>query len=64
MAFAGIFLITYVNAQTRELTWPKETNVTKPWAFWHWMGNAVDKASIASQLAELNQGGFGGVLNI
>ncbi len=64
MAFTGIFLALFAKAQAPELTWPKETSVTKPWVFWHWMGNAVDKANIASELAKLKQNGIGGVLNV
>jgi hypothetical protein len=64
ISFTLIFIIDYVRAQTPELTWPTETNVSKPWAFWHWMGNAVDKTNIALELEKLNQGGIGGVLNV
>ena len=64
MVFIGIFLVGSAKAQTSELSWPTATNVSKPWAFWHWMGNAVDTADIALQLVELNKGGIGGVLNV
>ena len=64
MVFTGIFLVGSAKAQTPELSWPTATNVSKPWAFWHWMGNAVDTTDIASQLVELNKGGIGGVLNV
>ena len=49
-------------AEPKELCWPAESSATRPWAFWHWMGNAVDKTNITSQLATLKQAGIGGVL--
>lgn len=64
VGFTVILLTPFLKAQTTELTWPQETNVTKPWVFWHWMGNAVDKVNIASELTKLNQAGIGGVLNV
>ena len=65
VAFSWLLLSSPVAAaQTPELTWPTETNVTKPWCFWHWMGNAVNKADIGANLAKLQQGGIGGVLNV
>lgn len=45
-----------------ELEWPQESNVTRPWTFWHCFGNAVDRENITSRLKELNGCGFGGVL--
>lgn len=48
--------------QPSELKWPGESNVTRPWTFWHWFGNAVDRKNITSRLEELNRCGFGGVL--
>jgi hypothetical protein len=65
VAFSWLLLASPVAAaQTPELTWPAETNVTKPWCFWHWMGNAVNKADIGANLAMLQKGGIGGVLNV
>lgn len=46
----------------RELGWPAESNVTRPWTFWHWMGNAADSTNVTSELQKLRQCGLGGVL--
>ncbi len=51
-------------AETSNLSWPEETNVTRPWAFWHWFGNAVDKTNITTHLEEYNRAGFGGMMVI
>jgi|GEM_PF-277145 len=64
IVLAGLSFAGSAKAQAPELAWPKETNVSRPWAFWHWMGNAVDKVNIASDLDKISQCGFGGVLNI
>ncbi|WP_372775556.1 glycosyl hydrolase [Mangrovibacterium sp.] len=41
--------------------WPEQTKETKPWTRWWWLGSAVDKANITSNLEELAKAGFGGV---
>ncbi|MEO5814720.1 MAG: glycosyl hydrolase [Gemmatimonadaceae bacterium] len=43
------------------LAWPDVTRDTKPWTRWWWLGSAVDKPGITTQLAELDAAGFGGV---
>lgn len=43
------------------LAWPVITRDTKPWTRWWWLGSAVDKAGISTQLGELAAAGFGGV---
>jgi hypothetical protein len=46
---------------TRALEWPEPTIHSKPWTAWWWMGSAVDKATITSELTEFQKAGFGGV---
>jgi hypothetical protein len=41
--------------------WPEITNTTKPWTRWWWMGNAVDKANLRTNLIKLQKAGIGGV---
>ena len=36
-------------------------NTAKPWTYWFWMGNAVDKENISEQLDEMSAAGMGGV---
>jgi hypothetical protein len=43
------------------LAWPAVTRDAKPWTRWWWLGSAVDKPGISTQLAELDAAGFGGV---
>jgi hypothetical protein len=43
------------------LAWPAITREAKPWTRWWWLGSAVDKPGISTQLAELDAAGFGGV---
>ncbi|WP_435132165.1 glycosyl hydrolase [Formosa sp. A9] len=42
-------------------TWPAQTNTTKPWTRWWWMGSAVDKPNIKNNLIKLHNVGIGGV---
>ena len=41
--------------------WPEITSQNKPWTRWWWMGNAVDKENITSQLEAFAKAGIGGV---
>ena len=41
--------------------WPALTSTTKPWAYWYWMGGAVDKAGISQHLEQYKNAGLGGV---
>jgi hypothetical protein len=43
------------------LAWPAVTAQTKPWAFWWWMGSAVDKTNITKELTRYHAAGLGGV---
>jgi hypothetical protein len=41
--------------------WPAITAQTRPWAFWWWMGSAVDKTNITKELTRYHDAGLGGV---
>ena len=47
--------------QPSALAWPPITRDTKPWTRWWWLGSAVDKPSLSTQIGELAAAGFGGV---
>lgn len=53
-------LIASANSQTKSV-WPTVKPETKPWTRWWWMGSAVDKKNITSQLNTYQKAGFGGV---
>jgi hypothetical protein len=36
-------------------------NTYKPWTYWWWMGNAVNKTDLARQIEEFSRAGIGGV---
>jgi len=41
--------------------WPVLTSQTKPWAFWWWMGSAVDETNLSHELQRYHDAGMGGV---
>jgi hypothetical protein len=43
------------------LVWPQITSQTRPWAFWWWMGSAVDKTNLTKELQRYHDAGLGGV---
>ncbi|MBD0823713.1 glycosyl hydrolase [Aestuariibaculum marinum] len=57
--------LTLVNCKELETNsksaWPEQTNTTKPWTRWWWMGSAVDKPNIKSHLIAFEKAGLGGV---
>lgn len=61
----SIFLVscqTAFSASTNNaFAWPPVTTQTKPWAYWWWMGSAVDKTNITRSMERYQQAGLGGV---
>ncbi len=53
--------IISVPAADDALAWPPVTAQTRPWAFWWWMGSAVDKTNITKELTRYYAAGLGGV---
>lgn len=41
--------------------WPSSTHETRPWAYWWWMGSAVDEANLTRELTRYRDAGMGGV---
>jgi len=50
-----------VRAADDPFAWPPITAQTKPWAFWWWMGSAVDKTNLTRELERCAAAGLGGV---
>lgn len=49
-------------AQTdTRLDWPTITKEMRPWAYWWWMGNAVDPQNLAKEMQRYHDGGLGGM---
>ncbi len=44
-----------------ELAWPQITRTQKPWAYWWWMGSAVDQKNLKKELTRYRDAGMGGV---
>lgn len=43
------------------LAWPPITSETRPWAYWWWMGSAVDTNNLSKELTRYRDAGMGGV---
>jgi len=43
------------------LAWPRAGAQTRPWAYWWWMGSAVDEKNLTWNLQQYRQAGYGGV---
>jgi hypothetical protein len=41
--------------------WPAITRQTRPWAYWWWMGSAVDPTNLTRELERYHAAGLGGV---
>ena len=41
--------------------WPVITREQRPWAYWWWMGSAVDKTNLTRELTRYHDAGYGGV---
>ena len=52
--------MTTTNDDDKSL-WPPITHETKPWAYWWWMGSAVDEANLTRELTRYRDAGMGGV---
>jgi hypothetical protein len=50
-----------IRAADDPFAWPPITAQTKPWAFWWWMGSAVDKTNLTRELERYAAAGLGGV---
>jgi len=41
--------------------WPQLSRQERPWAYWWWMGSAVDQANLTRELTRYQEAGYGGV---
>lgn len=46
---------------TNSSPWSPITREQRPWAYWWWMGSAVDKANLTRELTRYRAAGYGGV---
>ncbi len=69
-AFLGSFLAAtflFVHAPAKAQSkpaahnWPVITREQRPWAYWWWMGSAVDKTNLTRELTRYRDAGYGGV---
>ncbi len=51
----------HVSASDSALAWPVATKEQRPWAYWWWMGSAVDKVNLTRELTRYRDAGYGGV---
>ncbi len=43
------------------LAWPAATREARPWAYWWWMGSAVDRENLTRELTRYRDAGMGGL---
>ena len=61
LAAALPLMLTPRTACSAELDWPKLGSEQKPWAYWWWMGNAVDTNNLTALLEKYRAANFGGM---
>src|SRR5690348_17040248 len=52
---------TNAAAAAGAVDWPTQTSVSRPWAYWWWMGSAVNEADLTRELERYAKAGMGGV---
>ena len=58
---ASALLLGVADATVDPLAWPPITREAKPWAYWWWMGSAVDKANLTREIERARDAGLGGL---
>lgn len=58
LAIAALALLTTAAFAAQ---WPEATQTARPWAYWWWMGSAVDEANLTRELERYRDAGMGGV---
>ena len=48
-------------ASVSKLAWPEITRTARPWAYWWWLGSAVDQTNLLREFARYREGGLGGM---
>jgi hypothetical protein len=56
-----IFCKNDLSKKNRHFKFPKITFTNKPWTYWWWMGNAVDKQNLTKNLENYQKAGMGGM---
>ena len=56
-----VLLCSRSQAQESKFSWPVITREQRPWAYWWWMGSAVDKTNLTRELTRYHDAGYGGV---
>ena len=59
--FLRPFFLAFLLFVTAALSAQATGDVTKPWTYWWWMGNAVEKDEIVRELDQFAESGLGGV---
>jgi len=71
LCFAALLLFAWAVPQLPAATmdpssanpfvWPDAISISRPWAYWWWMGSAVNPADLSRELERYHQAGLGGV---
>jgi hypothetical protein len=61
LSVALAFPAAVTDAAQRSVEWPPVTTFNKPWAYWHWMGSAVDETNLVHELNRYAKAGLGGM---
>ena len=61
LALLAIISHTPSQAAASDSPWPEISRQQKPWAYWWWMGSAVDPTNITRELTRYHNAGMGGV---
>jgi len=57
----AVGLLPQASATESALAWPVATREQRPWAYWWWMGSAVDQTNLTRELTRYRAAGYGGV---
>jgi hypothetical protein len=61
LVFALPAVVGYCADKPDDFAWPTITRECKPWAYWWWMGSAVDETNLSRELTRYRDAGMGGV---
>lgn len=56
-----VSLLGQNSSPAAQFSWPEITREQRPWAYWWWMGSAVDKVNLTRELTRYAEAGYGGV---
>ncbi len=61
VAQVSVMLCQAAETKSDPFSWPALTRQTRPWAYWWWMGSAVDRTNLTRELERYHAAGLGGV---